>query len=157
MQIHTDLSFARKRTCIQNLVLICASLSHFINSPLLSPPLLLYNRIKFEALQPNFLRLWLSTQAGTYIKEFVHGDLGRTQPNLTTLLDCDTDILTLDVEVRFKMCSLAWKEVNRLEDVGEMMGSFVLIFWFCFINLSFSLLSRRLIWHGHQEWIIDIS
>ncbi|XP_076442990.1 tRNA pseudouridine synthase Pus10-like isoform X2 [Babylonia areolata] len=41
--------------------------------------------------------LHLSTQAGTYVKEFVHGDFGRTQPNLRTLLGADCDILALDV------------------------------------------------------------
>eukprot|EP00041_Stephanoeca_diplocostata_P016211 m.318783 g.318783 ORF g.318783 m.318783 type:complete len:664 (-) comp20290_c2_seq1:282-2273(-) len=47
--------------------------------------------------QPNYFKLWLSTEAGTYIKEFVHGDLGRTFPNLGTLLGCEVDILSLDV------------------------------------------------------------
>ncbi|PWA29292.1 hypothetical protein CCH79_00013939, partial [Gambusia affinis] len=42
--------------------------------------------------------LGLKTQAGTYIKEFVHGDFGRTKPNLCQLLKTDTDILELDVE-----------------------------------------------------------
>ncbi|XP_013884239.1 tRNA pseudouridine synthase Pus10 isoform X5 [Austrofundulus limnaeus] len=42
--------------------------------------------------------LGLKTQAGTYIKEFVHGDFGRTQPNLCQLLKTDTNILELDVE-----------------------------------------------------------
>ena len=36
-------------------------------------------------------------QAGTYIKEFVHGDFGRTEPSLCSLLDCECDILQLDV------------------------------------------------------------
>ena len=35
--------------------------------------------------------------AGTYIKEFVHGDLGRTTPNVGTILGCEADILQLDV------------------------------------------------------------
>ena len=39
----------------------------------------------------------LETQAGTYIKEFVHGDLGRTFPNLSSLLECEADIYQLDV------------------------------------------------------------
>ncbi|XP_077574279.1 tRNA pseudouridine synthase Pus10 isoform X1 [Stigmatopora nigra] len=43
-------------------------------------------------------QLSLKTQAGTYIKEFVHGDFGRTKPNLCQLLDTDTDILELDVQ-----------------------------------------------------------
>lgn len=32
-----------------------------------------------------------------YIKEFIHGDLGRTKPSLGDLLDCYADILALDV------------------------------------------------------------
>lgn len=33
------------------------------------------------------------------MKEFVHGDFGRTVPSLGTLLDTNADILELDVEV----------------------------------------------------------
>uniref|UniRef100_A0A0N4ZQQ9 tRNA pseudouridine(55) synthase n=1 Tax=Parastrongyloides trichosuri TaxID=131310 RepID=A0A0N4ZQQ9_PARTI len=43
----------------------------------------------------------MTTQAGTYIKEFVHGDFGRTRPCLSELLGLVTgsiDILELDVE-----------------------------------------------------------
>ncbi|GAB1601398.1 putative tRNA pseudouridine synthase Pus10 [Argonauta hians] len=46
----------------------------------------------------NHFRLNLSTQAGTYVKEFVHGDFGRTQPNLSAIFETDCDILELDVE-----------------------------------------------------------
>lgn len=46
---------------------------------------------------PDTFLLHLRTQAGTYIKEFVHGDQGRTTPSLGTLLDCKADILQLDV------------------------------------------------------------
>jgi tRNA pseudouridine synthase 10 len=41
------------------------------------------------------LEVWAS--AGTYIKEFVHGDLGRTVPNVGSLLQKEVDILQLDV------------------------------------------------------------
>jgi len=41
--------------------------------------------------------LFLKTQAGTYIKEFVHGDFGRTMPSLGNLLNTVCDILQLDV------------------------------------------------------------
>ncbi|KAH3759323.1 trna pseudouridine synthase pus10 [Pelomyxa schiedti] len=52
----------------------------------------------FEVLDtPHFFVLHVTTQAGTYIKEFVHGDLGRTTPNIGSMLGCDTDILQLDV------------------------------------------------------------
>jgi len=56
--------------------------------------------MKCTRLKPHYLKLWLSTQAGTYIKEFVHGDFGRTTPNVGTLLgkECGAvDILSLDV------------------------------------------------------------
>ncbi|KAM5227610.1 LOW QUALITY PROTEIN: tRNA pseudouridine synthase Pus10 [Ctenodactylus gundi] len=51
-------------------------------------------------------RLHLKTQAGTsffcchpsYIKEFVHGDFGRTKPNIGALMSMTADILELDVE-----------------------------------------------------------
>lgn len=49
--------------------------------------------------QPKQLRLRLTAQAGTYIKEFVHGDGGRTMPHLAAFLglqEC-AKILTLDV------------------------------------------------------------
>ena len=41
--------------------------------------------------------LYLLASAGTYIKEFVHGDLNRTTPNLGTILACKCDIIQLDV------------------------------------------------------------
>lgn len=40
---------------------------------------------------------FLLSSAGTYIKEFVHGDLGRTQPSLGDLFNCRSDIIQLDV------------------------------------------------------------
>jgi tRNA U54 and U55 pseudouridine synthase Pus10 len=52
-----------------------------------------------ERLGDHYFRLHISTDAGTYVKEFCHGDLGRTQPNVSALLDCGkTDILELDCE-----------------------------------------------------------
>ena len=50
-----------------------------------------------EGLQHNMFKIDLLTSAGTYVKEFVHGDFNRTKPNLKTLLGVDTDILALDV------------------------------------------------------------
>ena len=49
-------------------------------------------------------KLTLCTQAGTYVKEFVHGDFGRTSPNLCSILNCDVDIIALDVEVHGFVC-----------------------------------------------------
>lgn len=45
-----------------------------------------------------FATLQLEAQAGTYIKEFCHSDLGRTRPSLSTLLDVESaEIHQLDV------------------------------------------------------------
>ena len=54
--------------------------------------------MKATVVNRRFLKLTLTTQAGTYVKEFVHGDLGRTRPNLGSLLGCRADILQLDVD-----------------------------------------------------------
>ncbi|RGB25704.1 hypothetical protein C1646_801714 [Rhizophagus diaphanus] len=59
-------------------------------------PKIIYS-MKAEALENHFLTMQLQTEAGTYIKEFIHGDLGRTKPSLGDLLDCYADILALDV------------------------------------------------------------
>jgi len=50
-----------------------------------------------ELINSHFLKLTLTTQAGTYIKEFIHGDLGRTTPSLGEILNCEADIIQLDV------------------------------------------------------------
>ncbi|KAK1124840.1 hypothetical protein K0M31_006196 [Melipona bicolor] len=44
-----------------------------------------------------FFVLDIKTQAGTYVKEFVHGDFGRTKPSLCDILNVETDIVALDV------------------------------------------------------------
>ncbi|XP_024534694.1 putative tRNA pseudouridine synthase Pus10 isoform X1 [Selaginella moellendorffii] len=66
-------------------------------SPLVRPRIIHWMRC--EALHDSscYFLLHLCTQAGTYVKEFVHGDLGRTYPNVGSLLDCDAEILCLDV------------------------------------------------------------
>ncbi|KAJ0398770.1 hypothetical protein ATCC90586_008934 [Pythium insidiosum] len=51
-----------------------------------------------EVLNAHYMLLRLTTSAGTYVKEFVHGDRGRTVPNVASLLGADADILQLDVE-----------------------------------------------------------
>lgn len=44
-----------------------------------------------------FFILDIKTQAGTYVKEFVHGDFGRTKPSLCDILNVEIDIVALDV------------------------------------------------------------
>jgi tRNA pseudouridine synthase 10 len=53
--------------------------------------------MKTSWINPHFFQLELTTSAGTYVKEFVHGDRGRTSPNIGSLLGCEADILQLDV------------------------------------------------------------
>lgn len=43
------------------------------------------------------LELCLRTEAGTYVKELVHGDEGRTRPSLAELLGTEAEVLELDV------------------------------------------------------------
>ena len=38
----------------------------------------------------------MSTNAGTYVKEFVTGDMGRTKPSVSGMLGGKCDILQLD-------------------------------------------------------------
>ena len=59
------------------------------------------NNEKIAESKEFLFKLTSCTQAGTYVKEFVHGDFGRTSPNMCTILNCDVDIIALDVEVRF--------------------------------------------------------
>ena len=51
-----------------------------------------------EVVDGHRFKLYLCSQAGTYIKEFVHSDFGRTRPSLCELLSGrEVDILSLDV------------------------------------------------------------
>jgi tRNA U54 and U55 pseudouridine synthase Pus10 len=59
----------------------------------------LISALSATIIDPYHFRLRLTTQAGAYVKEFVHGDFGRTKPNLTMILDRFVDILELDVLV----------------------------------------------------------
>jgi tRNA pseudouridine synthase 10 len=52
---------------------------------------------RVEELSDEGMRLWLRTQSGTYVKEFVHGDGGRTRPSLSELLGIPCEVLALDV------------------------------------------------------------
>ncbi|CAB3411069.1 unnamed protein product [Caenorhabditis bovis] len=57
--------------------------------------------MEFMPLDSHHFLVRMETQAGTYIKEFVHGDFGRTRPSLAELLNVEhgeVDILELDVE-----------------------------------------------------------
>jgi len=66
-------------------------------SPLERKRIIHWMEIEKVAGSSNYYLLQLCTQAGTYIKEFVHGDLGRTHPSIGTILGCRAEILQLDV------------------------------------------------------------
>ncbi|KAH9509327.1 putative tRNA pseudouridine synthase Pus10 [Bulinus truncatus] len=51
-----------------------------------------------EILPDNRFIIEMTTQAGTYVKEFVHGDFGRTTTNMKNILNAECDIIDLDVE-----------------------------------------------------------
>ncbi len=56
------------------------------------------HKMSIERINQNFVIVRLESQAGTYIKEFITGDMGRTQPSLGDLVGCEADIIQLDVE-----------------------------------------------------------
>ena len=54
--------------------------------------------IELKWMERHWCQVDIISEAGTYIKEFCHGDRGRTTPNLASLLQCDNaNIIQLDV------------------------------------------------------------
>ena len=51
-----------------------------------------------EIYNKHFMTVEIKSSAGTYIKEFVNGDLGRTYPSMCDIIGNDCDIIQLDVE-----------------------------------------------------------
>ncbi|CAL0303488.1 unnamed protein product [Lupinus luteus] len=76
-------------------------------SPLEREKIIHWMKVETIAGSSQYFLLHLCTQAGTYIKEFVHGDLGRTQPSIGSILDCRAEILQLDVTDIKMDCFLA--------------------------------------------------
>lgn len=56
--------------------------------------------------------MYVQTQAGTYVKEFVHGDFGRTVPNVGQIIGMNVDIMALDVTA----INLDWPEEVKYEN-----------------------------------------
>ena len=54
--------------------------------------------VRASRIDTHHFRLELSTQAGTYVKEFVHGDLRRTTPSIASIIGCKANLLELDCE-----------------------------------------------------------
>ncbi|CAI0435429.1 unnamed protein product [Linum tenue] len=66
-------------------------------SPLEREKIIHWMKVERVAGSSQYFLLHLCTQAGTYIKEFVHGDFGRTNPSIGSILGCRAEILQLDV------------------------------------------------------------
>ena len=58
--------------------------------------------------------LHVLASAGTYIKELVHGDLGRTIPSIGQILNSECDILQLDVTNVFDNLEQANQSMEEL-------------------------------------------
>ncbi|KAI4461840.1 hypothetical protein MML48_5g00009058 [Holotrichia oblita] len=69
--------------------------------------------------KPNLIDLHLNTQAGTYVKEFVHGDFGRTIPNIGEIIGTDVDIIALDVTA----INLDWPTEIEYESNNDIKSS----------------------------------
>ncbi len=54
-------------------------------------------KISVEAMDGGKLRLHILAEAGTYIKEFIHSDSGRTTPSVSSALNCRASCDSLDV------------------------------------------------------------
>ena len=54
-------------------------------------------KIVVDSHYENKLKIWILAEAGTYIKEFITGDEGRTKPSITSLLNCKAKCLNLKV------------------------------------------------------------
>ncbi|KAJ4962712.1 hypothetical protein NE237_022651 [Protea cynaroides] len=66
-------------------------------SPLEREKIIHWMKVERITGSSQYFLLYLCTQAGTYIKEFVHGDFGRTHPSIGSILGCRAEILQLDV------------------------------------------------------------
>ncbi|MFB6209478.1 MAG: tRNA pseudouridine(54/55) synthase Pus10 [Candidatus Nanohaloarchaea archaeon] len=53
--------------------------------------------VEAEKLDSDIIELEVKAEAGTYIKELIHGDEGRTQPSVAGILGCEAECVELDV------------------------------------------------------------
>jgi len=53
--------------------------------------------IKYKLLNKKKLEITITAQSGTYIKELIHGDEGRTRPNVSDLINNKVKSIKLDV------------------------------------------------------------
>lgn len=72
------------------------------------------HKVKVFKVNPQSYVVFVLSSAGTYIKEFIHGDLERTLPNFGTLAGTKADIYQLDVVDIFKQLDEA--SLKKFED-----------------------------------------
>uniref|UniRef100_A0A1B0DJ26 tRNA pseudouridine(55) synthase n=1 Tax=Phlebotomus papatasi TaxID=29031 RepID=A0A1B0DJ26_PHLPP len=66
--------------------------------PLIKRPRVIYSvKTRLSTDHNRLLVIDIQTQAGTYVKELVHGEFGRTVPSLASIIGQKIDILALDV------------------------------------------------------------
>ncbi|MFH4982438.1 hypothetical protein AB6A40_009147 [Gnathostoma spinigerum] len=86
--------------------------------PLLDRSRMIY-KLQILKLDDYYFIMRIEAQAGTYIKEFVHGDFGRTRPSVAELIECkhgEVDIIDLDVE----KVDLDWPpEENKFQRISR--------------------------------------
>lgn len=56
----------------------------------------IYN-CNLESIEGNIVKMTIETEAGTYVKELITGDNGRTKPSVSELLDMPCEVIELDV------------------------------------------------------------
>ncbi|EAR99612.2 tRNA pseudouridine synthase Pus10, putative (macronuclear) [Tetrahymena thermophila SB210] len=72
------------------------------------------HKLKAYLLSERHFVLYVLSSAGTYIKEFVHGDLERTTPNVGSILGTEADIFQLDViQLYPKLCEESLKDFDE--------------------------------------------
>ena len=76
------------------------------------------HKLKVKEINQNSYVVFVLASAGTYIKEFIHGDLKRTMPNFATLAKIHkSDIIQLDVLNIFK--TLNEDSLKRFEELCD--------------------------------------
>merc|ERR1712216_465192 len=71
------------------------------------------HQLRATRIAPHFVLLDLTTQAGTYVKEFVHGDFGRTTPDVGRCSGA-----------RRTFCSSMCSTCTNRRDLGAASGTF---------------------------------
>ncbi|KAK6024625.1 hypothetical protein OSTOST_09564, partial [Ostertagia ostertagi] len=103
------IKFAEKETLCWHIATVLLPISdEMLNNAMKQVPIQVIQKTPVRVLKrralldrPRTLLFRIETQAGTYVKEFVHGDFGRTRPSMAELLgvsEGEVDILDLDVE-----------------------------------------------------------